>query len=1164
MTKKDPVTVEEVDIVRAPGFETEGFELDEFSSGINIIYGPNGAGKTTTAESIMKVLWPDAATDNERLVGQVSLNGEQWRIDVQNGTADYQRNGQETTPPTLPSADQRDRYHLSLHDLLQQDIRNESFAETIERESAGGYDLSAAHEALEYDDSPISRRMGVYQAAEDAIETWRGERDEARDLEEERSRLAKLENELKEAKQAREKAEALEQAIEYQEAKTEYERASERLDDFPDKLEDVSGDELQRVDELTEEIEEWTREKQDASEDQQAAQQEIANAALSENESLDGVLKRLKQRRDRLADCESRENEVEEELARAKKTREQTHEEIPLDIEQSDLQELDPSSLAEISNFARLVDEVRATRKQQERLTDWGEIDTEPEANQDALEDGSKALEEWLMAEPARKAETSGQAAFRIGAISGGIVSLAGVALGSLVNPLLFGVVPVGLALFAYGYQQRETGDSSESPRTTHRNSFERTELEPPVSWSEEDVRKRLTELYNALAEHQVLEERRQQRETALAEQDLESKEKQLAQKREELQDRIGATPATTDTDIELAVIVRRVHDWQQAHDEVEGLQAELEEIQDNLESEREKLQDELTEYDYDSPRDSATATEQIRDLEQRWTNHQEAKRKLSTAEDALEKADTKIQKLETNHDEVFTNLELDPGNRERLKTLCEQIEDYEDAKREVDKTSGVVERERQKLQTLPGYEPEFEERELSDLRQAFNETEAIAERYDRLNEQITEIKTKIETAKKESKVEDAITEKNRALNSLDEHLESDYAAMVGDVLVEHLQEETIEANRPAVFQRADSLLVTITHGRYELLLEEGEQTFRAYDRANQQGFALEELSTGTRLQVLLAVRLAFVEQQEHDTQLPIILDETLANTDDLRAEVIIDSMIELARDGRQIFYFTAQGDEVAKWQAAVEARDDVEYNLIDLSEAREIERKIQLPDLDEIGDITPSPPSPEEHDHASYGEELEVGQFNPYTGAGTAHLWYVVEDIAALHDLLELGIERWGQLNNLIERGRNEFIPADAETIEHIQQAGAALEEFVDAWRVGRGDPVDRAALEATDAVSDNFIDRVTELAEEVGGDAERLINAIHDGKIDRFRSGKADDLEEYLRANGYLVSRESLSDDEIRIRMIQGLVDHGVSRGEAAERADDILARISGNQLT
>ena len=199
----DPAAIEELNIVRAPGFETEGFALDGFSSGINLVHGPNAAGKTTTADSIERLLWPDAADDGEQLVGQLMLNGERWRVDVVNGHVECQRNGQEAAAPNLPSVEQRDRYRLSLHDLLQQETRNESFAKTIERESAGGCDLSAAHDELNYRDSPITRRKGVYQDADEAVETWRDERTDAKGLEEERSRLTKLRNELEEAKQAR-------------------------------------------------------------------------------------------------------------------------------------------------------------------------------------------------------------------------------------------------------------------------------------------------------------------------------------------------------------------------------------------------------------------------------------------------------------------------------------------------------------------------------------------------------------------------------------------------------------------------------------------------------------------------------------------------------------------------------------------------------------------------------------------------------------------------------------------------------------------------------------------------------------------------------------------------------------------------------------------------
>ena len=59
--------------------------------------------------------------------------------------------------------------------------------------------------------------------------------------------------------------------------------------------------------------------------------------------------------------------------------------------------------------------------------------------------------------------------------------------------------------------------------------------------------------------------------------------------------------------------------------------------------------------------------------------------------------------------------------------------------------------------------------------------------------------------------------------------------------------------------------------------------------------------------------------------------------------------------------------------------------------------------------------------------------------------------------------------------------------------------------------------------------------------------------------RQNKAEELEDYLRENGYIVSREPLDNDEIRIRMIDRLVSDDVPRDQAVERVDDLLARIA-----
>jgi hypothetical protein len=214
---------------------------------------------------------------------------------------------------------------------------------------------------------------------------------------------------------------------------------------------------------------------------------------------------------------------------------------------------------------------------------------------------------------------------------------------------------------------------------------------------------------------------------------------------------------------------------------------------------------------------------------------------------------------------------------------------------------------------------------------------------------------------------------------------------------------------------------------------------------------------------------------------------------------------------------------------------------------------------LESIESFTPKVPSRDGHDHASYGNELEVDSFNPHRGAGTAHLWYLVDDVETLQQLLELGIEHWGQLNNLLQWGNGDLSSVDSDQITIVEENAAALSEFVDAWKVGRGEPVDREVLEASGAVSGNFIDEVTALAESVNGDGRQIVEALHDGEVNRFRSGKANELKRYLEENGCIEARETLDDGQIRARVIERYVGEGVSRDEARDRTDELLSRLS-----
>lgn len=69
--------------------------------------------------------------------------------------------------------------------------------------------------------------------------------------------------------------------------------------------------------------------------------------------------------------------------------------------------------------------------------------------------------------------------------------------------------------------------------------------------------------------------------------------------------------------------------------------------------------------------------------------------------------------------------------------------------------------------------------------------------------------------------------------------------------------------------------------------------------------FKLSEISTGAREQVLLALRMGFCSRLLREERLFFILDDAFQYSDWDRRERLVDKIVELARNGWQIIYFT-------------------------------------------------------------------------------------------------------------------------------------------------------------------------------------------------------------------------------------------------------------------
>jgi len=415
-----------------------------------------------------------------------------------------------------------------------------------------------------------------------------------------------------------------------------------------------------------------------------------------------------------------------------------------------------------------------------------------------------------------------------------------------------------------------------------------------------------------------------------------------------------------------------------------------------------------------------------------------------------------------------------------------------------------------------------------------------------------------VEAARKAHALEEALADEAAKREALLEVRDRDLRAAVAALLVEYVERETRKEHLPQVFHRANELFNLITRGAYELIVADaGSGAFRAYDTRTERSLSLDELSSGTRVQLLLAVRIAFVEALEAGVALPLLMDETLANSDDERAAAILDAVIQLAAHGRQVFYFTAQPDEVFKWHRALANRPEVEWVTIDLGEVRRLERRVDPEILRVPEGPEPSPEIPEELTHAEFVDFVAIPSVELQSPAASLHPWYLIEDAALLRYVLQdLRVASWGELSSLLRVG-GASLP-DERSVDRVRAladiAGMALSKL----RIGRGRPIDRSVLMASGAVSDRFIDELDALAKRAGGVASALIDLLESRAVPNFLRRNVESLRAYFEEEGYLDSRDVLRHSAIRQELVAQNASLLTAGTVSLEDIDRLLTRL------
>ena len=964
------------------------------------------------------------------------------------------------------------------------------------------------------------------------------------------------------------------------------ERSRERLDierrkaAFPPGLELLRGDEAERLNRLRDEQRSAEEGLARASTECDAAERTIRETGLADSSLDEGAVVDLRARIAQLAEHEgeiAREGRLADD-ARAERGRAARD----LGGEPDEVVRLEPEAIHAVDQALDASRQVAAQLRELEaelgRLSEVTERGSEPER----IDEARRELLHWLSA-PVAPGSLAGRD-FVFGLLLVSAIAGAAVA-GYFVGPVWAGVaVPAAIAVVLYVLLDRVGGGAVQRREAEQR--FRRLGFERPEKWEKDRVEERLLVFDRDLADA------RQRANDLRRRKDAEHKRAGLLaafeRDRTRLADiarRVNFDPVTLDASFDRWL--RLSGDYERADVALAGHLARIETLEREADGLRDRIVSFLGQhgerpYDWvfgsdasageppsregagaDAAAVESPSAEVLRQrldrVAERLRQRDRGQRELRTALETRERLTAEIGKRQGGTEEAFREIRLDPGDEPELRRRLDVLEQW----RALDRQLGELRVVEGHLQGELAARPEFlaavqEDSEATLLRRR-DSLRARAAREPDLTEEIAGIRARVELASKGRDLEAARSRRQRAADALRQRFDGAMLAEAGAFLLDQVEEEHVSTSRPAVLRRAEDWFARFTRHQFELGMgPSGTGTFRARETATGEWRSLTELSSGTRMQLLLAVRVAFaIEAEKGRAPLPLFLDEALTTADPDRFRAAADSLRRFSEEeGRQIFYLTAQPEERGFWAEA-------NPTVIDLDESRRAGRAVTYPSEMDLPPAAPEPACPDGLGPEEYAVRIGVDPLHPWENRTGVHLFHLLrDDLDLLWRLLRTGIERLGPLVSLLDSGEANLFLSDAEqSVLRLRVAG--VEAWLEGWRVGRGRPVDRDALAASGAVSLRFMDRLAALTEEVNGDAHRLLRAMDAGATPHFRIRVRQRLEEWFDENGYLPDAAPLDSRGLERRVAVAFSAHGApsepSLDEAAKLARNLAAGLA-----
>ena len=1146
--------LESIKVRRLPGIDID-FQIDGLSDGMNVISGPNGAGKTSLCHAITTCLW-EACGKGEGIEADAvwRMGEERWTAVRRGDVLSWERNGKSAAGPDLPASHYENCFHLRIEDLLpitRPGTTDADLTRIIAREMTGGYQLDLLRPRFETKGSR-SFKVDLVKANKDVKAAQSVQKAGAEDEES----LPGLVSGRDAAARARNLLPHLQTAQNLCGLRAELAKLKEQKQALPNLTMFSEGDDGRYAD-LLRSLNETQNEIIDVQRSLAELQETIARCALPGNKALDPLLlQQWEGRLNALVQLEGHQRILADSAAQAQA--------VLIDAQQNLTgQPLDTAvnvSPAAITAARDLLDRdlIRdSQRSALDQLLRWLPTQTTV-LGMEGLVKGMDVLVRRLALADAPGPSLGTSVPSRLPAL---LACMAGAV--SLVASLMaFAMhqVPVGVAAliaFVIGIAAVLVIFRSSSPPTapvpnaaTEAASRQKELAEdyarlglPDVmtGWSRRECQAMLEQLSARLADERCAEKFAEVRRGA--ENQRQNIGETLAQRneRQALRAQTGLDLSWRDFDkVWLLHLLCAYWDarrqWQEKTAQHE---AKAEAIRQELGEFAGQFAAELSQ----APADTVHAARLA------WNGLSERSHDLAHALEEQRKEQSRLDAL------CGRALENSARVADFLRDRCcadtvefqrklSDLPAWLRVCRAADELAVLISADEKALQPYT----ELLGLDLDAVKAQMEKESAVADGYDELLSRIVAIEHEVKTMKGSHSITDALDRQRECQDSLDEGRKRALRNAAGRFLLART-EKAFESSHSGILTAARDLFQQFTKMAYQLrLATDGSNSLLAYETDAARSVALSQLSGGARVQMLMAVRIAFARTHLSSAALPLWLDEALKHSDPSRYEAIVSCLSDLSGQGQQIFYLTNEPTDVPRICAVFARAGAPEPRHIDLQRIRQGQAAWADITWTEMT-LSPEVVAPDGHTPEQYAKLINVERFRPDGPSASVPLFYLLsDDLPLLHTLLTAGVERIGRWRT-VSPEHHDRIGINPTCAASLTLRAELTEKFLANWRIGRYLPLTREAIHQS-GMSSHFLDKTWAMAQELGCDARKLLVAIEahqDERVYGFRQNRVPTIRLWLEEHGYASSQNQLGKNDIFSSLI----------------SDDVLKNMPVNDL-